>query len=104
MKQCGLRQNHSVTVHFIVRFLSVSSAAVPWCANSGTETVNTPTASTKTIENLSFTSDLLSLAATGYISKPTRCDQVLKTVSHNSIDLLASYGLSMPLAALPKYL
>src|SRR6266849_8800151 len=104
MKQCGLAQNHSGTVPFIVRFFSVSSAAVPWCANSGTETVTMPTASAKTIENLSFTGDLLSLVATAHIVKPKRCDQVLKTVWLNSIAFLAGYGLSMPLAALPKYL
>src|SRR6266849_3191403 len=104
MKQCGLAQNHSVTVTFIVRFFSVSSAAVPWCANSGAEKIKTPTARANTIENLYFTGDLLSLVATGHIIQPTPCDQVPKAVWHNSNAFLAGYGLSMPLAALPKYL
>src|SRR6266853_33510 len=104
MKQCGLAQNHSVTVPFIVSFFSVSNAELPWCANSGIETIITPTARTKTIKNLSFTDDLLSLVSTGHIIKPTACGKVLRKVSHNSNAFLSGYGLSMPLAALPKNL
>src|SRR6266576_997362 len=104
MKQCGLAQNHSVTVPFIVSFFSVSNAELPWCANSGTETIKTPTARAKTTKNLFFTSDLLSLVATGHIFKSTPCGKVLKTVWHNSNAFQSRYGLSTPLAALPKNL
>src|SRR5579864_2708368 len=40
-KQCGLAQNQSVTVAFIVTLLSASKAAFPWCAQRGTVTITT---------------------------------------------------------------
>src|SRR5437879_5521107 len=43
-KQCGLAQNHSVTVPFIVTLLSEAKAAFPWCAHSGTVTITSANA------------------------------------------------------------
>src|SRR5712691_9144313 len=57
-KQWGLAQNHSVTVPFIVILFPVSNAELPWCANSGTETIQTPTVRATTVRNLTFTDDL----------------------------------------------
>src|SRR5439155_23698847 len=57
-KQWGLAQNHSVTVPLRVSLFPVSNAELPWCANDGTDTINTPRARARTVKNLTFTSDL----------------------------------------------
>src|SRR5438445_324661 len=57
-QQCGFAQTHSVTVPFRVTFFPTSNAALPWCANSGIDTIKAPTASAKTTEHLLLTVDL----------------------------------------------
>src|SRR6266550_712240 len=57
--QWGLAQTHCVTVPLKVILFSMSYAALPWCANSGRETIKAPIPRARTIKNLPFKSHLL---------------------------------------------
>jgi hypothetical protein len=50
-KQWGLAQNYSVTL-LSGPVSSGIDAELPWCANTGTDAITTPTARAQTVENL----------------------------------------------------
>src|SRR6266853_5477555 len=84
--QWGLDQTHRVTVPLTVMLFPVSYAALPWCANSGREGIETPIPRATTIKNLPFKSHLL-VGETGPTSlgwvRPhlSKLDAILKTAS-----------------------
>src|SRR5712691_4160523 len=84
--QWGLDQTHRVTVPLTVMLFPVSYAALPWCANSGRERIETPIPRATTIKNLPFKSHLL-VGETGPTSlgwvRPhlSKLDAILKTAS-----------------------
>src|ERR1700747_1929724 len=47
-RQCGLAQNHSVTVPFTVTLFSVSNTALAWCAKRGVTPISRPKVRTST--------------------------------------------------------
>ena len=57
--QWGKAQTHCVTVPLRVTLFPVSYAALPWCANSGSEKIETPIPRATPIKNLPFKSHLL---------------------------------------------
>src|ERR1700730_12658552 len=57
--QWGLAQYHCVTVPFRVMIFAVSYAALPWCASSGKEKIETPIPRATINRNPRFTSHLL---------------------------------------------
>src|SRR6266849_6898670 len=57
--QWGLAQTHCVTVPLRITLFPMSYAAAPWCANSGSEKIETPIPRARHIKNLPFKSHLL---------------------------------------------
>src|ERR1700730_1787432 len=85
--QWGLDQTHRVTVPLTVMLFPVSYAALPWCARSGRERIETPIPRARTIRNLLFKSHLL-FAGTG----PTSLGWVRPHLS--KLDAILKRGLA----------
>src|SRR5258708_27274278 len=92
--QWGLAQTHCVTVPLRVTLFPMSYAAAPWCANSGSEKIETPIPRATHIKNLPFKNHLLfggtrSSSSLGSVRPHLyKLDAVLKTsVGHSQVRL-----------------
>src|SRR5881628_2780766 len=87
--QWGKAQTHCVTVTLRVTLFPVSYAALPWCANSGSEKIETPMPRATHIKNLPFKAHLLRWGKWGkwgkglrlYVEPTTLFDGTMQTAS-----------------------